>query len=294
MNSSQTLTESSLPGRPPAHRGKVREMYDLGGEMLMVTSDRLSAFDVIFPTPIPHKGRVLTQLSLHWFRTLRTAVPHHLIAEPDEAWLRTLTPGPEPLIGRCLRVRNCQTVPIECVVRGNLEGSGWSEYQSRQAIQEHALPAGLRLHDALPEPIFTPSTKAASGHDQSITFEQAMKMVGSDVARLLQRRSLEIFAEARERLAAAGITLADTKFEFGWCEGALILIDEVLTPDSSRFLITGPNAEPVSMDKQYVRDWALRSDWNREPPAPPLPEDVVQQTSARYRDIARRIVGRDV
>ena len=287
------LIQSTLPGHTPVHSGKVREMYDLGGEMLMVTSDRLSAFDVIFPTPIPGKGRVLTRLTVHWLRTLRAARPHHLIAEPDEAWLRALAPGAEQLAGRCLRVRQCQVVPIECVVRGSLEGSGWTEYQRRQAIQEHRLPVGLSLHDALPEPIFTPATKAASGHDENITFEQAARTVGSDVAALIRRRSLDLFAEARERLAKTGITLADTKFEFGWCEGELLLIDEVLTPDSSRFLVPGPDGAPVAMDKQFVRDWALASDWNREPPAPPLPPEVVKQTSERYREIARRITGGD-
>ncbi|NUP89327.1 MAG: phosphoribosylaminoimidazolesuccinocarboxamide synthase [Candidatus Sumerlaeia bacterium] len=285
---------AGIPGRVPLHSGKVREMYDLGDEILMVTTDRLSAFDVVFPTPIPHKGRVLTQLSLHWFRTLRSAAPHHLIAEPDEAWLRQLTPDPAPLLGRCLRVRKCQTVPIECVVRGNLEGSAWKEYQQRQAIQEHPLPPGLRLHDALPEPLFTPSTKAESGHDLNITLDKMRRTVGSDVAALLRQRSLDLFAEARERLAAANITLADTKFEFGWFEGQLVLIDEVLTPDSSRFLVLGDSGEPVSLDKQYVRDWAAASGWNCEPPAPPLPAEVVQQTSQRYLEIARRIMGRDV
>lgn len=294
VSHTETLIRSRLRDREPTHAGKVREMYDLGDEMLMVTSDRLSAFDVVFPTPIPSKGRVLTQLSVHWFRTLPAASPNHLIAEPDVRWLADHTDEPELHVGRCLRVRKCDPLPIECVVRGRLEGSGWKEYQERGAIQEHALPEGLRLHDALPEPIFTPATKAASGHDENITFEQAERIVGSDVAAMLRRRSIEIFTAARDLLAKAGITLADTKFEFGWCGDELLLIDEVLTPDSSRFLLPGPDGEPVAMDKQFVRDWANRSDWNREYPAPELPEEVVRQTAERYREIARRILGWEV
>ncbi len=289
-----TLVRSALPDREPTHAGKVREMYDLGDEILMVTSDRLSAFDVVFPTPIPGKGRVLTRLSEHWFKTLAPTAPHHLIAMPDAEWLSHLTSEPELYAGRCLRVRKCSPLPIECIVRGSLEGSGWQEYQQRGAIQEHSLPPGLQLHDPLPEPLFTPSTKATGGHDENITFAQAESIVGSDVAAMLRCRSLKIFTAARERLATVGITLADTKFEFGWCGADLTLIDEVLTPDSSRFLVPGPDGAPVAMDKQFVRDWANAGDWDKKPPAPPLPDDVVRQTSERYRDIARQILGEEV
>lgn len=288
------LCRADLPGRTPAHSGKVREMYDLGDEMLMVTSDRLSAFDVVFPTPIPGKGRVLTALSAHWLRTLADLGPTHFLAEPDEAWLADLTPEPARYVGRCLRVKKSQPLAVECVVRGALEGSAWAEYQARGAIQEHRLPPGLKLHDPLPEPLFTPATKAAVGHDENITFARCASIVGSDVAALIRDRSLALFCAARDRLAQAGITLADTKFEFGWCDGTLLLIDEVLTPDSSRFLIAGPDRAPVAMDKQFVRDWLNRTGWNRRPPAPELPPDVVRQTSERYRDIARRILGREV
>jgi phosphoribosylaminoimidazole-succinocarboxamide synthase len=275
----------------PAHAGKVREMYDLGDELLMVATDRISAFDVVFPTPIPGKGRVLTQLSLHWLRTLDSARPHHLIAEPGEEWLASFTEEPQRLSGRCLRVTRCEPLPVECIVRGVLEGSGWREYQRRGAIQEHVLPEGLALHDALPQPIFTPSTKAHTGHDENITFAEMERVVGSDVAWILRRRCLDLFTEARDLLAAEGITLADTKFEFGWRDGQLILIDEVLTPDSTRFLIPGPDGSPMAMDKQFVRDWAMSSGWNREPPAPPLPAEVVREACRRHREIAQRILG---
>jgi phosphoribosylaminoimidazole-succinocarboxamide synthase len=268
-------------------------MYDLGDEMLMVTSDRISAFDVVFPTPIPGKGRVLTALSVHWFETLGHLGAHHFLGAPNEEWLREFTPNPKSLIDRCLRVRKCNPLPVECIVRGSLEGGGWREYKERGAIQEHALPPGLKIHDRLPQPLFTPSTKASSGHDENISFEQMQAIVGSDVAGQLRARSLALFIAARDRLAEAGITLADTKFEFGWDGHSLVLIDEVLTPDSSRFLVPGDDGSPVAMDKQFVRDWALSLDWNREPPAPVIPDEIVAQTSARYREIAERILDRD-
>lgn len=292
--SEDTLLRADFPGRPPTHSGKVREMYDLGYEMLMVTSDRLSAFDVVFPNPIPGKGRVLTRLSAFWFRQLAPLGPTHFIEEPDAAFLSRFTPEPARYLGRCLRVKKAKTVKVECIVRGCLEGSAWQEYRQNGRISEHKLPAGLRLHDPLPEPLFTPSTKADEGHDENITFAQTVALVGEDTARQLRDRSLAVFIAARDHLAKVGITLADTKFEFGRRNGELLLIDEVLTPDSSRFLIPGPTGEPVSMDKQYVRDWLLQTDWNRKPPAPELPPEVVRHTSERYREIARRIVGEEV
>lgn len=294
MPTDAPLVKSEFPGRAPTHTGKVREMYDLGSEILMVTSDRLSAFDVVFPNPIPGKGRVLTALSVHWFRELAPVVENHFIALPDAEWLRQFTPEPDRYAGRCLRVKKCKPIAAECIVRGSLEGSGWKEYQQRGAIQEHSLPAGLKIHNQLPVPIFTPSTKAESGHDENVTFDQMAEIVGADLAEKLREYSLRLFTTARDRLAGEGITLADTKFEFGLFEDRVILIDEVLTPDSSRFLVPGPAGEPVSYDKQFVRDWALASDWNREPPAPPLPADVVNQTSLRYRDIAERIIGKEI
>lgn len=293
-SSDAPLYTSSFPGLKPVSSGKVREMYDLGDKMLMVTSDRLSAFDVIFPTPIPGKGRVLTQLSVYWFKALSHLVPNHLIGEPDRAWLAKLTPEPERYLGRCLLVKKATPLKAECVVRGYMEGSGWAEYQTRQAIGEYHLPAGLKLHDRLPKAIFTPSTKAEVGHDESITFDQMIPVVGKEHAVAARDWSLKIYTFAHDKLNAAGITLADTKFEFGVENGKLIQIDEALTPDSSRYLIQGPDGQPVAMDKQYVRDWLNRTGWGRKPPAPELPPDVVAQTSERYRDIARRIIGKEV
>jgi len=269
-------------------------MYDLGDQMLMVTSDRLSAFDVVFPNPIPGKGRVLTQLSVYWFGELKDIVANHLISEPHAGWLTKYTREPERYLGRCLLVKKATPLKAECIVRGYLEGSGWSEYQKRHAISEHALPSGLNLHDPLPEPIFTPSTKAESGHDENITFDQMVSIVGKEWATKARDWSLKIYRNAHHKLKKAGITLADTKFEFGVMGDQLILIDEVLTPDSSRFLIPGPDSAPVAMDKQFVRDWLNRTDWDKKPPAPELPPDVVAVTSERYREIARRILGREV
>lgn len=289
-----TLLRSTLPGIAPAHSGKVRDMYDLQTEYLMVTTDRLSAFDVVFPTPIPGKGRVLTALSVYWFETLGGILPNHLLGPASRDFLEGLTRDAEALTGRSLRVKKCQPIKAECIVRGSLEGSGWKEYQRRGAIQEHSLPPGLRLHDRLPEPLFTPSTKAEEGHDENITFARMQDIIGRQLAETLRESSLRLFIAARDRLEQVGITLADTKFEFGLLDGEVLLIDEVLTPDSSRFLIPGTNGEPVSMDKQFVRDWAERTDWDKKAPAPPLPDEVVQQTSARYREIAERILGKEL
>lgn len=289
-----TLYKSDFPDLKPVHAGKVREMYDLGDKMLMVTSDRLSAFDVVFPNPIPDKGRVLTQLSVYWFRALKDLVPNHLIEEPDATWLSKLTPEPERYVGRSLLVKKAIPLKAECIVRGYLEGSGWKEYQERGAIGEYPLPGGLKLHGRLPEPIFTPSTKADSGHDENITFDEMVPIIGKKEAGFVRDWSLKIYAFAHDKLKEAGITLADTKFEFGVQDEKLMLIDEVLTPDSSRFLIPGPDGGPVAMDKQFVRDWLNQTDWNKKPPAPDLPAEVVAQTSERYRDIARRILGKEV
>ncbi|MCB2155010.1 phosphoribosylaminoimidazolesuccinocarboxamide synthase [bacterium] len=289
-----TLLQSSLPGIAPAHTGKVRDMYDLDTEFLMVTTDRLSAFDVVFPSPIPGKGRVLTALSVHWFQTLGDIVPNHLIEPATREFLDALTPDADALLGRSLRVEKCEPIKAECIVRGSLEGSGWKEYRQRGAIQEHGLPPGLKLHDQLPEPIFTPSTKADAGHDENVTFAQMADIVGRELAETLRETSIRLFTAARDRLKGVGITLADTKFEFGLLDGEVLLIDEALTPDSSRFLIPGEDGNPVSMDKQFVRDWAERTDWNKKPPAPELPADVIAQTSARYREIAERIIGKEL
>ncbi len=292
--SDTTLYKSQFPDLSPVHSGKVREMYDLGDSMLMVTSDRLSAFDVVFPNPIPGKGRVLTALSVYWFGVLSDLVPNHLLEVPDAAWLSKITSEPDRYAGRCLVVRKAKPLKVECIVRGYLEGSAWKEYQERGAICEHTLPPGLKLHDPLPEPIFTPSTKAETGHDENITFEEAKSILGDSMADHVRDWSLTIYRFAHDKLKKAGITLADTKFEFGEHGDGLLLIDEVLTPDSSRFLIPDAAGNPVAMDKQFVRDWLLKTDWDKKPPAPELPPDVVNQTSERYREIARRILGKEV
>jgi phosphoribosylaminoimidazole-succinocarboxamide synthase len=288
------LERASLPGREPTRRGKVREVFAVDDErLLIVASDRLSAFDVVFPTPIPAKGRVLTALSAFWFRELAGVVPNHFLALPDAVELAVWSDDTKPLAGRAMLARRTMPLPLECVVRGRLEGSGWREYRERGAILEHAIPAGLALHDELPTPIFTPATKAESGHDENITFVGAAGIVGADLAARVRDVSLALFAAARDRLAPAGIELADTKFEFGIApDGELLLIDEALTPDSSRFLLFDAEAPSgfVSMDKQFVRDWAGQSGWNMQPPAPPLPADVVEATADRYLDIAFRIL----
>ncbi len=293
MDGNAALLKIPAPDRlevpPPVFSGKVREVFDFGEELLFVASDRLSAFDVIFPTPIAGKGRVLTSLSVFWFERLSSIARNHLIAEPDIEWLSRYWSDPAPMLGRSLRVKKCEPFPVECVVRGRLEGSGWKEYQTRQAIQEHPLPPGLRLHDALPEPIFTPATKATSGHDENISFAEMIEIVGIENAEKLRRLSLEIFLTASRLLEPLGVILADTKFEFGLHDGEITLIDEVLTPDSSRFLRFDKGKGWTSFDKQFLRDWAEETGWDKKPPAPEIPGDIAHQTALRYQEISELI-----
>ena len=287
------VLETSLADLP-VRRGKVRDIYDLGERLLLVSTDRISAFDWVLPTGIPDKGRVLTQLSRFWFEMLN--VPHHLVT--CEVGQMDLPPDidREPLVGRSMLVRKTEVVPIECVVRGYLSGSGWKEYQQTGAVCGMVLPTGLKESDQLPEPIFTPATKAEIGeHDQNITFNETCQRVGRELAEELRRRSLDIYkrgtAYARER----GILIADTKFEFGQVGGELLLIDEVLTPDSSRFWPADgykPGQGQPSFDKQFVRDYLLTLDWDRCPPPPPLPPEVIAGTRQRYADIFERLTGR--
>jgi phosphoribosylaminoimidazole-succinocarboxamide synthase len=289
-----TLLRSSVEGLEQIYRGKVRETYAVDDErLLLVATDRLSAFDVIFDQPIPEKGRVLTGLSTYWFGLLAPlGRTHFLSADPAD-----LPPGartPE-LAGRSMLVRRAQRIDAECVVRGYLAGSGWAEYRRTGTVVGHALPAGLREADRLPEPIFTPSTKAEVGHDENITREQLADMVGADLARQLEERSLAVYRAGAARAEEVGLILADTKFEFGWIDGELALIDEVLTPDSSRFWdaeLYAPGASPPSFDKQYVRDFVAGSGWNKEPPAPTLPDEVIRGTTERYVTAYERITGR--
>lgn len=286
------ISQTNFPELKLRGRGKVRDIYEIGDRLLIVATDRLSAFDVVLPTPIPDKGRVLTQLSVFWFEKLADVVPHHVITASD--FTGELAPYAESLRGRAMLVRKTEPAPIECVVRGYITGSGWKDYQKTGKICGIPLPAGLRESDRLPEPIFTPSTKATVGHDENISFEDAIKLVGRKLAEQLRDTSLEIYKRAVEHASARGIIIADTKFEFGLRGDQLIWIDEALTPDSSRFWPANqyqPGRSQPSFDKQYVRDYLEKIGWNKQPPAPALPPDVVQATTAKYREAYERITG---
>jgi phosphoribosylaminoimidazole-succinocarboxamide synthase len=286
------ISQTEFPGLKLLGRGKVRDIYDLGDRLLIVATDRLSAFDVVLPTPIPDKGRVLTQLSLFWFEKLADVVPHHVIEAKN--FTGELAPYADALAGRAMLVRRTQPAPIECVVRGYISGSGWKDYQKTGAICGIPLPAGLRESDRLPEPIFTPSTKATSGHDENISFEETVSRIGLPLAERLRDVSLTLYRRAVEHAAARGIIIADTKFEFGLRGDELIWIDEALTPDSSRFWPAdqySPGKAQPSFDKQFVRDYLEKIGWNKQPPAPALPPDVVSGTQQKYREAYQRITG---
>jgi phosphoribosylaminoimidazole-succinocarboxamide synthase len=275
-------------------RGKVRDIYVAGPDrLLMVASDRISAFDVVLPTPIPDKGRVLSGLTLFWIEETKDLVANHVVTADARAFPPPFDAEPE-LAGRAMLVKRAEVVPIECVARGYLSGSGWKEYRANGTVCGIALPGGLVESDRLPRPIFTPSTKASEGHDQNITIEEAAQMVGKGLARKLEELTLSIYERGAEIARDRGIILADTKFEFGFADGELILIDEVMTPDSSRFWPANqyaPGGGQPSFDKQFVRDWLERSGWDKEPPAPELPGDVVDGTAARYREAYERLTG---
>lgn len=286
------VSQTDFRGLKLRGRGKVRDIYELGDRLLIVATDRLSAFDVVLPSPIPDKGRVLTQLSLFWFDRLASVVPNHVIT--GENFGGELAPYAASLEGRAMLVRRTEALPIECVVRGYISGSGWKDYRKTGSICGIPLPAGMRESDKLPEPIFTPSTKATTGHDENISFEQAVETVGRALAEKLRDTSITLYRKAVEHAASCGIILADTKFEFGLLGGELIWIDEALTPDSSRFWPAGkyaPGKPQPSFDKQYVRDYLERIGWNKQPPAPALPPDVVAATRDRYREAYQRITG---
>jgi len=286
------VAQTDFPGLKLRGRGKVRDIYELGDRLLIVATDRLSAFDVVLPTPIPDKGRVLTQLSAFWFDKLTDVVPNHVISITN--FSGELSPFATALDGRAMLVRRTEPVPIECVVRGYISGSGWKDYQKTGAVCGIALPAGLRESEHLPEPIFTPSTKATTGHDENISFEQTIERVGRRLAEKLRDTSLTIYQRAAEYAAARGIIIADTKFEFGLVADQMIWIDEALTPDSSRFWpgnqYSAGKAQP-SFDKQYVRDYLERIGWNKQPPAPALPPDVVAKSREKYLEAYRGITG---
>ena len=289
---SPVVLQTDFPTLKLRGRGKVRDVYELGDRLLIVATDRLSAFDVVLPTPIPDKGRVLTQLSLYWFEKLADIVPHHVISAKE--FSGELAPYRDSLEGRAMLVRRTEPIPIECVVRGYLSGSGWKEYQKTGAVCGIPLPANLRESDRLPEPIFTPSTKATMGHDENISFEETASRIGRPLAERLCDTSLTIYRRAAEFAAARGIIIADTKFEFGLVGQQLIWIDEALTPDSSRFWPGdkyAPGEAQPSFDKQYVRDYLERIGWNKQPPGPALPQEVVAGTQGKYREAYERITG---
>jgi phosphoribosylaminoimidazole-succinocarboxamide synthase len=291
----RVVRETQFAGISPAARGKVRDIYDLGAHLLIVATDRLSAFDVILPTPIPDKGRVLTQLSLFWFNQLREVIPNHVLSATE-------FPAPfdthrEELAGRSMLVRKTEPLPKECVVRGYVSGSAWKDYRATGKISEIALPTGLRESDRLPEPIFTPATKAATGHDENISFEQAVSLIGKERAWQVRAVSLEIYRLAAEYAEPRGILLADTKFEFGILNDELVWIDEALTPDSSRFWPAAqyqPGGPQPSFDKQFVRDYLESIRWPKTPPGPELPEGVVAATRAKYREAYRILSGHEL
>jgi phosphoribosylaminoimidazole-succinocarboxamide synthase len=286
------VSQTDFHGLKLRARGKVRDIYELDGRLLIVATDRLSAFDVVLPTPIPDKGRVLTQLSLFWFDKLRSVVPNHVIS--GDKFEGELAPHAAALEGRGMVVRRTDPVPIECVVRGYLSGSGWKDYQKTGGVCGIPLPSGLRESDKLPEPIFTPSTKATTGHDENISFDETVNRIGQPLAEQLRDVSITLYKLAAEHAADRGIIIADTKFEFGEAGGELIWIDEALTPDSSRFWPASeyaPGKAQPSFDKQYVRDYLEHIGWNKQPPGPVLPTDVVTATRDKYREAYQRITG---
>ncbi|GIW40911.1 MAG: phosphoribosylaminoimidazole-succinocarboxamide synthase [Candidatus Binatia bacterium] len=288
----RALFSSDIPSLPLLFRGKVRDVYDLGDRLLIVATDRISAFDVVLPTPIPEKGRILTQLSNFWFARTSSILPNHLLDEP----LERVVPDPEAraqLEGRAVVVRKARPLKVEAIVRGYLSGSGWKDYQRTGEVCGIRLPKGLRESERLPEPIFTPSTKAPQGqHDENISFDEAAAILGRELAEQVRRRSLEIYAAAARWAESRGLIIADTKFEFGLVDGELVLIDELLTPDSSRFWAKDtyePGRPQPSFDKQFVRDYLDSIGWDHKPPAPELPPDIVQQTAAKYREALERL-----
>jgi phosphoribosylaminoimidazole-succinocarboxamide synthase len=300
--STAPLLETSFADLTLHRRGKVRDVYEVGDDLLIVTTDRISAFDYVLGSGIPDKGKVLTQLSAFWFERMGDLVPHHLIATDVDAFPESLRAYRSMLAGRSMLVRRTRPVPIECVARGYLSGSGWKEYQQSGAVCGIALPAGLRESDRLPEPIFTPATKADTGHDINISEAEAARIVGADLVARLKRLTLEIYARGATHAESKGIIVADTKFEFGLVGAGspatdVVLIDEVLTPDSSRFWPRAqyePGHAQPSFDKQFVRDYLEEIRWNKQPPVPSLPDEVVRRTRDKYIDAYRLLSGREL
>ena len=292
---SKPLGSIEVAGLRKLPSGKVRDMFDLGDRILMVATDRISAFDVVLPTLIPDKGRVLTGLSAFWFAAMKDIVPNHLITADVTEYPEELRPFAETLVGRSMLVRKAKPLAVECVVRGYLAGSGWKDYQKEGAICGIPLPEGLRESEALPEPIFTPATKATSGHDINVSEDEAASLIGRELLEEARRKALQLYLAASQYARARGIIIADTKFEFGQADGELLLIDEALTPDSSRFWdasLFQPGKPQPNFDKQFVRDYLETLDWDKTYPGPELPAEIVRKTSAKYRDAYKRLVGK--
>ncbi|MBQ7393396.1 MAG: phosphoribosylaminoimidazolesuccinocarboxamide synthase [Lentisphaeria bacterium] len=295
FDANHALIECELPGIPMISRGKVRDIFDLGDALLFVATDRLSAFDVVLPTGIRDKGRVLTQISLFWFDLMSQWLPNHLITA-DVTTRKELLPYAEDLQGRSMIVKKAKVLPIECIVRGYIVGSGWKDYQKTGSVSGIALRPGYRQADKLDTPLFTPSTKAEIGdHDEAISFDGVAERIGKDKAEILRDLSLKIYTTARDYALTKGIIVADTKFEFGEVDGQIILVDEVLTPDSSRFWPEDqyqPGTSPVSLDKQFVRDYLETLDWDKTAPGPELPAEVAEKTRDKYLEAYRQLTGK--
>jgi phosphoribosylaminoimidazole-succinocarboxamide synthase len=292
----QALTKISVPGLPPSHSGKVRDIFDLGDQLLLVVSDRISAFDCIMPQGIPEKGAILTQMAKYWFDTLPEAQPHHVITTEVERFPEPFCNHPDTFKKRSTLVKKAKTLPVECIVRGYIAGSGWAEYQNSQTICGIQLPAGLRESEELPEPLFTPSTKAQEGHDINISFDEVVRLVGGEIAEQIRYRSLELYKSAAKQARQNGVIIADTKFEFGIRGDRILLIDEILTPDSSRFWEVAdyqPGRSQKAFDKQFLRDYLNGLDWDKTPPAPNLPDEIIQHTLARYKAAYKMITGQE-
>jgi len=298
VNSSKSvILETDFAGVERHGRGKVRDVYSVDGKLLIVASDRVSAFDYILPTGIPDKGRVLTQLSIFWFDFLRDLTPTHFLTADVREYPDSLRPYADQLEGRSMLVRRANMIEIECVARGYISGSGWKEYQQHGTVCGIPLPKGLRESDKLPEPIFTPATKAQTGHDENVSFEHVSCLISADLAARIQDLTLAIYNKAARFAETKGIIIADTKFEFGFVGDELVLGDEVLTPDSSRFWPADtwhPGGPQFSYDKQFVRDYLESIRWNKQPPAPRLPDEVAQKTSEKYRQAYRVLTGREL
>ncbi len=293
-----TVVQTSFPDVTLLRRGKVRDVYSIEGDrLLIVATDRISAFDVVLPNAIPEKGRVLTALTLFWLDLVRDIIPNHLITADITRYPAPLRRYAAELEGRSMLVRRAEVVPFECVARGYLAGSGWKEYQKTGAVCGIPLPAGLREAEKLPQPIFTPATKAETGHDINVSEAEMAKSVGAELTARLRQLTLAVYTRAADYAATRGIIIADTKFEFGRAGGEIILVDEVLTPDSSRFWPSSeytPGMSPPSFDKQYVRDYLETLTWNKQPPAPPLPPEVVRRTTEKYLEAYRLLTGKSL